>query len=124
MGLLNTIGLNTVPSWLLPFGALSSCPPPPALPNPPPPPPIRHPPFANLRSHLTWPSCLPLAPPLSPSSHFVSTSTPLCAGGLSNGQQERCSLALALQSKKQFDNFGGFVEPHTRRLQPYTVPRP
>ena len=56
MDRLNTIGLNTVPTWMLNFGALS------------------------------------------------------------NGQQERCSLALALDHRKQFDNFGGFVEPHTRRL--------
>ena len=56
MDRLNTIGINSVPTWMLNFGALS------------------------------------------------------------NGQQARCSLALALDHRKQFDDFGGFVEPHTRRL--------
>ena len=37
-------------------------------------------------------------------------------GSLSNGQQERCTLALALRSRATLDDFGGFTDPHTRRL--------
>ena len=121
MGLLNTIGLNSVPSWVLPFGTPSSCPLRPPSPillaspfHPPPAPPI---PPDYLHRQL-----VSLAPPVCTQLSPRTTSTPLCAGALSNGQQERCSLALALRSNKQFDNFGGFVEPHTRRLQPY-IPR-
>ena len=69
MSRLNTISLNTVPTWSLPFGALSN--------------------GQHERAHCT---------------HLRLTQ---CHMALP--VQERCSLALALQSRRQFDNFGGDV---------------